>query len=88
MKKTIKEWFESEKDSELRKLLLENYDPEWCLELIQDEMADTMSEAICNGFPWGTSKEGVLFWSYVFKYYAKVELYDTLKEMYLESHKV
>ena len=80
MKKTIKEWFESESDPVLRYRLLENYDPMYWSDISGANIVGTMNEALLNGFIWSLTDEGSDYWSMVSKYYTMKELFLKVQE--------
>lgn len=57
MTKTIKEWFESVEDEDLRKKLLSNMDEE-----DQDNEEPSLLEAIRGSFIWNDTPEGHEYW--------------------------
>jgi len=56
MEKTIKEWFESVADPELRRQLLENYDHEFIGD--PERKCGSLYNAIDYGFAWSQAKHG------------------------------
>ena len=56
--KTVKEWFESIKDEDIRRRALANCDAS---ELEDEE--PSLHEALLVGFLWGKTPEGVAYWS-------------------------
>jgi hypothetical protein len=62
MEKTIKEWFESVADPELRQQLLENYDPTFYPH--HENKYTGLYYALDRGFDWANSKHGDLqYWT-------------------------
>jgi hypothetical protein len=57
MSKTIKEWFESIEDPEIRNKALANMD-----EKERDRVVYSFKEAIRNGFDWQPTPEGYEYW--------------------------
>ena len=58
--KTIKQWFETFEDAEIRKRALRNADAKY-----QYDAEETIKQAILGGFNWNDTDEGIEFWAYI-----------------------
>jgi len=67
MNKTIKEWFESIEDPELREKALKNLEPEKV-----NVKSSTLSSALWTGFEFSNTPEGYAFWDKVFNFYLPI----------------
>lgn len=79
MSKTIKEWFESIQDPEIRQKALANMD-----EKEKDRKVGSLKEAIRIGFDWQPSPEGYVFWEDISLNYKQVE--DTTNSVHENKH--
>ena len=56
--KTVRQWFEGVQNETMRTRLLEVMDADWGRLSVSK-----FSEAICEGFLWGSTAEGFDYWS-------------------------
>jgi len=85
MKKlTIKQWFESVKDDELRGRLLNNM-----VDSNRNQLVSDLFTAIFLGFCWHETTEGVMYWDSICErgFYGKIELKDVDSEDTLPGSK-
>jgi hypothetical protein len=61
MSKTIKEWFWSIEDPEIRNRALNNMNPE-----TSNKIKDSLRGALTHAFLWSESNEGGLFWEKIY----------------------
>lgn len=62
VRKTIKKWFESIEDETIRKKTLRNMGL-----LLEGVAADSIPNALMQGFDWSESHEGLTYWARVYE---------------------
>lgn len=70
MSKTVKEWFETIEDNEVKEKALSNLDNPNAYPYPK-EVCETLSEAILNGFSWRFTAEGYEYWDEICNKYEK-----------------